>query len=99
MSQRHLAAALGYHKSYIGHVEHGRHPITSDFAARFLSSAAAIQAGIPAVQVMAIADPNGFVDGTIILRPSRECACGCGAWFIPNAHNHKFLPRHRRHGR
>lgn len=38
-----------------------------------------------------------IAEGSIVLRDSRRCACGCGGNFVPNAWNHRYLPGHRRH--
>jgi hypothetical protein len=88
-----LSRMMGYSEGYVGTVEQENMPVTRRFAERFW---AVVENGSIKRAVTAIA-PLGVPDDVYILRPARECACGCKMSFIPNSGNHRYLDsRHRR---
>lgn len=68
-------------------VAHGREP-------RKASVRAAL--GLPVLERVRVGPGRQVAAGTVILRDSRPCLCGCGGHLIPNAWNHVYLPGHQR---
>jgi hypothetical protein len=93
LSASELSRLMGYSDGYVGNIEQETLPVTRQFAEKFWM---VIGDGEIRRSVVAIA-PLGVPDEVYIMRPARECLCGCKMFFIPNSGNHRYLDsRHRR---
>lgn len=68
-------------------VAHGREPRKPEIRAAL---------GLPPLERVEVALGHQVTAGSVVLRDSRPCLCGCGGHLIPSAWNHVYLPGHRR---
>lgn len=97
LSVSELSRMMGYVRTYVGAIEREDLPVTRQFAERFW----AVVADPAAMRVVEAVVPLQFgVNGVLHVTRARQCACGCGRWFVPLSWNHAFISRkHRRRGR